>query len=59
MVMAAGRPDASGSITGYEAWATLDQQPRGFCRNFFTNESRTIRFTREDRRANAADPKLY
>jgi len=56
-VMAAGRRDASGSVTGFEAWATFSE-PHGFCRSFFTDESRTIRFTHDARRATAADPPL-
>lgn len=54
--MTAGLRDASGSVTGYEAWATWS--PHGFCRNFFTDQSGIIRFTHEDRRATAADAEL-
>jgi hypothetical protein len=52
-----GPRDASGRVTSYEASATR-LPPRGLCRNFYTNESGPVRFTREDRAATAADPPL-
>ena len=55
--MSVGPRDEAGRIGSYQARATR-LHPRGWCRSFFTDESRVIRSTAEDRPATAADPPL-
>lgn len=55
--MIAGPRDALGKINFYEARATR-LQPGHLCRSYFTDETGTMRFTKEDRPATAADPPL-
>jgi hypothetical protein len=52
--MSAGPRDPSGRISSYQAWADKTP-PQGMCRNLFTDQSGTVYFTREQRRASAAD----
>lgn len=58
VTMTAGPRDPSGRIGTYQAWADKIP-PQGICRNFFTDEGHTVYFTRETRRATAADSPIH